>query len=195
MPKFRIRLKVQGLELEVDGEREDIPAITAAVQQQFSGLILPAESMADGHKQLADGGRWNGGEEEKTKGRGRKRGGGSRITDGAAAQAIEFRHDAAKYGNPLQSWDVTQKSIWLLFVIKSLTDTKEVSGPQLAATFKQYFKPAGKMHPPHVTRDLSRAKVQNPAPVGEDKGLWFLTDEGDRQAQELIKSVLNLTTA
>ena len=196
MPKFRIRLKVQGLELEVDGEREDIPAITSAVQQQLSGLVIPAEAMADGHKQLGDGGRGNGGEEEKSKGRGRKRGGASRAsTDGVAGQAIEFRHDAAKYGNPLQSWDVTQKSTWLLFVIKGLTDTKEVSGPQLAATFNQYFKPAGKVHPPNVTRELNKAKVQNPAWVGEDKGLWFLTDEGDRQAQQLIQSVLNPTTA
>ena len=38
---------------------------------------------------------------------------------------------------------------------------------------------------------LGKAKVLNPAPVGEDKGLWFLTDEGDRQAQALIQSVLS----
>ena len=52
MAKFRIRLKVQGFELEVDGEREDIPAITAAVQQQLTGLVTPAESIADNHKQI-----------------------------------------------------------------------------------------------------------------------------------------------
>ena len=196
MPKFHIRLKVQGLELEVDGERADIPAITSAVQQQLSGLVVPAEAMVDGHKQLGDGGRGTGEEDEKSKGRVRKRGGAYRAsTDGVVGQAIEFRHDAAKYGNPLQTWDVTQKSIWLLFVIKGLKDTKEVSGPQLAATFNQYFKPAGKVHPPNVTRELNKAKVQNPASVGEDKGLWYLTDEGDRQAQQLIQNVLNPTTA
>ena len=50
MAKFRIRLKVQALELEVDGEREDIPVITSAVQQQFAGLLQPTEAMANGHK-------------------------------------------------------------------------------------------------------------------------------------------------
>jgi hypothetical protein len=32
--------------------------------------------------------------------------------------------------------------------------------------------------------------VATPAPVGEDKGLWYLTNEGDRQAEELVKSVV-----
>lgn len=52
MAKFRIRLKIQALELEVDGEREDIPAISAAVQKQLAGLVQPAETMVNGHKQL-----------------------------------------------------------------------------------------------------------------------------------------------
>jgi hypothetical protein len=79
----------------------------------------------------------------------------------------------------------------VLAVIKSITGTKEVSGPQVSATFNHYFKQAGKVHPPNVTRDLGLAKVANPASVGEDKGMWYLTDEGDRQAAVLIQSVLN----
>lgn len=55
MAKFRMRLKIQGFELEVDGEREDIPAITSAIQQQFKGLVQPAELMIDDSKQLAGG--------------------------------------------------------------------------------------------------------------------------------------------
>ena len=88
-------------------------------------------------------------------------------------------------GNPLQSWSFIEKSIRLLAVIKGITGTKEVSGPQVAATFNHYFKQAGKVHPPNVSRDLGLAKVANPAPVGEDKGMWYLTDEGDRQAADL----------
>jgi hypothetical protein len=191
MPKFRIRLKVQGLELEVDGEREDIPAITSAVRRQITGLIVPAEIMADGHKELGDGGRASEAEDEgKSKAKARKR--APRTTgDGGAGQAIDFRHDSAKYGSPKQDWSVTEKSIWLLYVIGSITGNKEISGPQIAATFNSNFKAAGRIHPPHVSRDLGRAKVQSPAPVGEDKTLWYLTDEGERQAQELIKGVLN----
>jgi len=193
MAKFRIRLKVQGLDLEVDGERQDLPSITRAVQQQLTSLVIPGEVITDGHKQLGDGSSNGSGaaqEEENKKKRSVRRsprGGG----DGAPAVAIEFRHDPAKYGNPVQGWGVTEKCIWLLYVIKGITGTEEVSGPALAATFNQYFKPAGKIHPPHVTRDLAKLKVQNPAPIGEDKGNYYLTDEGDKQAQQLIQVALN----
>jgi hypothetical protein len=197
MAKFRMRLKIQGFELEVDGEREDIPAITSAIQSQFSGLIQPAEMMVDGQKQLADPNKTIEGDAAKPNSRpGKRRPGTAKSsTAGVATQPIELRHDPAKYGNPLQSWSVTDKSIWMLAVIKGITNTVEVAGPQVAATFNQYFKQSGKVHPPNVTRELGTAKMQNPAPVGEDKGHWYLTAEGDRQAQALIQSVLNPATA
>jgi len=139
MPKFRIRLKVQALELEIDGEREDIPALGAAVRQQFAGLIKPAELTLDA-KQLSDSASPDDVEEEsKTKPKSRRRSGLRSGTDGATTP-IEFRHDAAKYGNPLQIWGFVDKCIWLLYVVKGTTETKEVSGPQIAATFNQYFK-------------------------------------------------------
>lgn len=74
--------------------------------------------------------------------------------------------------------------------LKGIQNLNEVSGPQIAATFNDKFKQSGRVHPPNVTRDLGLLKVQNPAPVGQDKDLWYLTDEGDRQAKELIASVL-----
>ncbi len=196
MAKFRMRLKIQGFELEVDGEREDIPAITSAIQSQFAGFVQPAEMMVDRQKQLADPTKTIEGDAGRSISRsGKKRPGVTKgSTASAATQSIEFRHDAAKYGNPLQSWSVTDKSIWMLAVIKGITNTAEVAGPQVSATFNQYFKQAGKVHPPNVTRELGTAKMQNPAPVGEDKGLWYLTAEGDRQAQVLIQSVLNPAT-
>ena len=193
MAKFHIRLKLQGLELQVDGERADIPAITAAVQQQFAGLIQPAESMVDGNKQLAPAEQVIDVEAIKSKGKAtRKRNvAGKPAADGGQGQVIEFRHDPSKYGNPLQAWSVTDKCVWLLHVIEGITGSKEVSGPQLAATFNHSFKPSGKVHPPHVSRDLSKAKVQNPAYIGEDKSLWFLTEEGKKYAQQLVDGVLN----
>jgi len=185
MAKFRIRMKVQGFELEVDGEREDIPAITNAVKDQLGGLVISGEVVTDGRKQLEPGNR--GATEDDKGGRRRNRSGGR--SSEAAAAPIEFRHDPAKYGNPTQDWNAAQKCIWLLFVIEGTTGTKEVSGPQLAATFNSSFKASGKLHPPHVTRDLAKEKIKNPAPIGEDKGLYYLTDEGKRQAQQLIESV------
>lgn len=193
MAKFRMRLKIQGFELEVDGEREDIPAITSAIQSQFTGLIQPAELMVDGQKQLPNAPKVIDAEAIKPAGRsGRRRINGSRSsTAGSAAQPIELRHDAATYGNPLQSWSVTDKAIWLLYVLKGIANLSEVSAAQLVATFNDNFRQAKKIHPPHLPRDLGTAKVQNPAPVGENKGNWYLTNEGDRQAQQLIQSVVN----
>lgn len=192
MAKFRIRLKLQGLDLEVDGERQDIPAITHAVQQQLASLVIPGEVITDGHKQLGNGsdGAEATQEEESKKKRSARRERRS-AGDGAPAVAIEFRQDPATYGNPIQAWSVTDKCIWLLYVLKKLAQANEVSGPVLAVTFNQYFKTAGKLHPPNVTRDLAKLKVQNPAPIGEDKGNYYLTGEGDKQAETLIKAVLN----
>lgn len=192
MAKFRIHLKLQGLDLEVDGERQDLPAITDAVQQQLSSLVIPGEIITDGRKPLGSGG--DGAEatqEEENKRKRPARRDRRPAGDGAPAVAIEFTHDAATYGNPIQSWGVAEKCIWLLYVLKQIAQVKEVSGPLLAATFNQYFKPSGKLHPPHVTRDLAKLKVQNPTPIGEDKGNYYLTSEGDKQAEALIKAALN----
>ena len=76
-------------------------------------------------------------------------------------------------------------------MLKKSGDVKEATGPQLAATFNNYFKQAGKIHPPHVTMYLGRAKMQNPPPVGQDRDNYYLTDEGDQQAEALIKAVVN----
>lgn len=188
MAKFRIRLKVQGLELEIDGERQDIPAITATVQRQLTGLFEPAEVIIDTEKKLKSETDQPESGASAGKGRSSRRRASQKSTAEAAAP-IEFRHESTKYGNPLQSWSIIDKCIWLLYVLKNLTPFKEVEAAQLVATFNEDFKVAGRLHPPHVPRELARARGQNPAPVGEDKGRWFLTAEGDRQAQELVKSL------
>jgi hypothetical protein len=111
--------------------------------------------------------------------------------DNGGTQPIEFRHDPSKFGNPQQSWNVIDKCVWLLYVVEGITETKEVGGAQLAATYNQHFKPSGKIHPPHVGTHLGKAKVQTPAYVGEDKGIWYLTIEGKKYAQQLVSTALN----
>lgn len=193
MGKFRVRLKVQGLEVEIDGERPDLPAITGAVSQQLSGLILPAAVLtgAETPTETIIEGEVEGGKSKPKPAR--KPRSGSRSFGESSGQPIEFRHEPAKYGNPLQSWNYTQKAVWLLAVLKGILDTKEASTSQLAATFNDQFKQAGVVRPPNLARYLGEAKVQNPSPIGEHNGVWFLTQEGERMAKELIQSVLNPT--
>lgn len=114
MAKFRIRLKLQGLDLEVDGERQDLPGITHAVQRQLASLVIPGEVITNGHKQLVSGGDAAPAQEEESKRKRSPRRERRSAGDGAPAAAIEFRHDPVTYGNPTQSWSVTDKCIWLL---------------------------------------------------------------------------------
>jgi len=83
----------------------------------------------------------------------------------------------------------------MLIVIKQSAGTSEIGGSSLAATFNQQFKQAGKLRPSLVTRELGKAKVQSPALVGEDAGNWYLTDEGERYAQQLIQGDRSPTSA
>ncbi|MEH2257179.1 hypothetical protein [Nostoc sp.] len=46
--KFKIKLKVTGFELEVEGSREDVPFMAQAVGQQMSGLLIPASNIVEG---------------------------------------------------------------------------------------------------------------------------------------------------
>ncbi|MGA2909105.1 MAG: hypothetical protein ABSE36_15490 [Terracidiphilus sp.] len=191
MGKFKVHLKLQGLELDIEGDRADVPAISNALSREITGLIQPAAALTNGNEPTPppptiEGEPDNGKKRTAT----RRRTGSKGSSDGVASQAFDFRHEPEKYGSPQQTWTVLEKAIWMLAVIKGILKQNEVSGPQIAATFNEKFKQSGKLHPPNVTRDLGLAKVATPAPVGEDKGLWYLTNEGDRQAEELVKSVV-----
>jgi hypothetical protein len=131
MAKFRTRLKIQGFELEVDGEREDIPAITSALNQQLAGFIQPAEMIVDPSQRIAATPKMLQGETQPPAAKlAKKRPNGSKSSNaGTPTQAVEFRHEPATYGSPSRAWPVIDKSIWLLSVIKGITGTKEVSGP------------------------------------------------------------------
>jgi hypothetical protein len=115
LAKFRIRLKVQGLELEVDGEREDIPVIARAVQQQFAGMLEPITVAAEvprlsTRSENADGDGASGKRSPRRRNRS--------STEGETTP-IEYRHDDARFGNPLQTWTVTDKCIWMLYALKA----------------------------------------------------------------------------
>ena len=186
MGKFRIRVKLQGFELEVDGDRDDIPALTAAVQQQFAGLVSPPALDEEVEKPSLGSGQMIEGNADRNKKANKKRDRVPRNPEGAASP-IDFRHDSAKFGSPKQTWTVAQKCIWLLFAVEGTTGQTELSASQITSTWNAQFKVAGKLHPPNVPRDLNQAKIASPAPVGEHKGNWFLTEEGKRQATELLK--------
>ena len=48
MSKFRIKMKLQGLELEIEGAREDASLISRNIGQQVASLMQPAGNIVDG---------------------------------------------------------------------------------------------------------------------------------------------------
>jgi hypothetical protein len=187
MAKFKMRLKLQGLELEVEGERQDIPAITAAVTKQLASIVEPIDVIAEA-KQVGNGASARALESESTSRKNRRR--SATRSTGETATPVEFRHDSGKYGSPVQGWSVTERAVWMIYVLQEITGVKEYSAAQIVVTFNEDFKAAGKFHPPLLSRELAKAKVAAPAPVGEDKGQWYLTAEGERQAKELVTEAL-----
>jgi hypothetical protein len=48
MPKFRIKMKLQGFELEIEGSREEASRISQNLGEQMSALLRPAGVIIDG---------------------------------------------------------------------------------------------------------------------------------------------------
>lgn len=199
MSKFRMKLKLQGLELEIEGSREDASLISRSVGQQVASLLHPASGIIEGKDVL------NGlpvleispplPSAPLKKARRRKQTGTASPADGERSPAVDFRHTPEKYGNPRQHWKTAEKSLWLLYVLKEAAGIGELTGPNLAKTFNKHFRQSGPIQTGHVGRDLGRLKVnETPSPVGEDTtktpSTWFLTDQGIRRAQALVADAL-----
>jgi hypothetical protein len=203
MAKFHIRLKLQGLELEVEGSRDDIPAIRQSLNQQLAGLLGPATDMAEGKTSKPitiqsedDGSSGNGSTKRRRKNRSATARNSSQ-GESSEDSALDWRHDTARYGSPPQTWSASDKAIWLLYVAKNEANAGEMSGSRLASTFNKQFRQAGQIQTGQVNRDLGRLKTARkgePPLVSEDitktPPAWFLTDTGTKHAQKLVAQAL-----
>jgi hypothetical protein len=188
-----MKLKLQGFELEIEGNREDASVIGRSIGEQISGMLSPSLSIVEGEftsnrvqavpaVSLVDA-------TPKRRGQRRTRsvpaGGESNAT-----QAIDFRNDPSRYSTPTQQWKTAEKATWLLYVVREVAHVTELSTGQIVKTFNTHFRQAKTITHSNVSRDLGKLKVSSPALVGEDAAksppVWFLTDEGVRKAQALI---------
>ncbi len=193
MSKFRMKLKLQGFELEIEGNREDASIIGRSIGDQISGMLSPSLNILDGE---IDSGTPPQSSVPLVAVAAKKRGGVRRakaMSSGgeASSQAnIEFRNDPSKYATPTQQWSTVEKAIWLLYVIREVSQVPELSTGQIVKTFNTHFRQAKTVTHSNVSRDLGKAKVSSPSLVGEDPtkspAVWFLTDEGARKAQAII---------
>jgi hypothetical protein len=211
MSKFRIKMKLTGFELEVEGTRDEVPQIARNIGQQFVGMLQPAAGIVEGEVVTPAGrvlpaaplaspatGGENGAGGVKRKSAGRKRRGGvpSASASGAATDlVVEFTHDPAVYGTPKQEWSTANKALWLLYVVGKQAGRNELTAHQIEATFNKYFRQAKQILVQNIARDLGKLRNQpKDAPVAEDNTMepspWFLTEAGARRAAQLVAEAL-----
>ncbi|HXT14313.1 MAG TPA: hypothetical protein VN706_01700 [Gemmatimonadaceae bacterium] len=205
MAKFRVKLKLQGLELEIEGSREDAPLIAQNLGRQFAGLLQPAAQIVAGNDDVPLDAAPIAIQEPDAASTVRKRGPRKKrgappaaaASDSAEEVPLDWRHDPAKWGSPKQAWNTANKAMWLLYVASNETDQKELSSKRIANTFNKHFKQAGQILPFNVTRDLGKLKIGKDAPVSEDttqtSSPWFLTEAGTKRAQGLVSEALGRT--
>lgn len=198
MGKFEIDFSVEKLQFKIKGERDVIPIATHALQQHLVGLLKPVDAAAAaenrGERPVVDVSiePGNGGARKSVRSSGRK--GGDKVE-----QAVGFKHDTAKYGNPRQEWSIGQKVVWLLHIVQEQAGKASLTAPVIAATFNKQFREAGRLNPRNIKRDLKSIKVKTPCPIGEDTSKspseWFLIESGKKQAVQLVASATGASQA
>lgn len=202
MAKFHIKLKVQGFELDIEGTKDEVPVIRQALAQQFAGLLNPAADIIEGrvsNQSVKAGGSGEITEEIPRRKRKTRLTHSKSAAQGEAGEelAIDWRHDTTKYGSPQQSWNASEKAIWLLYVAGIEASVPELSGTRITLTFNKHFRQAGQIKTGQVNRDLGRMKTARkgePPWVSEDTTkappAWFLTEAGNKAAQKLVAQAL-----
>jgi hypothetical protein len=196
MSKFKIKMKLTGFELEIEGSKEDVPNIQQALSQQLGGLLQPAPGLLDEAPQspmrtiepepIATPAIRNG--------KARKRSAApasSRIANPDTDTTLEnWPRDVSKYVSPQQSWNTKTKALWLLYVAQKENIASEVSGVVIRNTFNLHYRQAKTVTLSNVNRDLGKVKGTL---VGEDVRVsppaWFLTEAGLAEAERLISEV------
>ncbi|PYU53071.1 MAG: hypothetical protein DMG48_02195 [Acidobacteria bacterium] len=184
MSKLTIKVELQGLKIEVEGSREDVPRLAQKVGEQIGSLVQPALLLEGESSRPVDSNGDDRALSEQGKTRRRRVGGGSgRRTP---AEEIDLSIDPAKHGSPRQTWNGVQKSIWLLHVAG-----KALSSYSIEKAFNAQFRAAGPLRRQNVARDLDKEKLKGKeAPVGAEISdgttKYFLTDAGSALAKKLI---------
>ena len=204
MTKFRVKLKLTGLELEIEGSREDVPLLTRSIADQLAGVITPAARIVEGKAMPAIIGRDPIANNSATiveatpassrtakKRRPTSSNGGGAQGAGASA-AIVWPHDADTWGNPLLTWVAVDKAIWLLYVANKVGAVSEMSVNQMVVTFEKLFRTAGKLNRGNIARDFGKLNAEPPPKVQmngtAEPNTWYLTDAGIKLAERLVRA-------
>jgi hypothetical protein len=190
--QFKFKLKITGFELEVEGSKEDVAAITSSVANQLKGLTTPqvfGDNTEIEDVEVTEVSTTSLPPAPKKK-NARKRSSSSGSAN-MKIEPIDFKNDPKKYSAPSMSWTTLQKALWLMYVINNEKNISELSIAQITNTYNTYYKQSKTIRATNVARDLGKVKLGSGAFVGENSALsphlWYLTDGGDLHVQNIIK--------
>jgi hypothetical protein len=192
MSKFKIKMKLTGFELEIEGSKDDVPNIQQALSNQLSGLLQPPAGLIEEAPRpemktieaepAATAPR-------STKPRKRSTPSAPRSTGSETEVALDnWPRDVSKYVSPTQAWSTREKALWVLYVAQEENIASEVSSIQIRDTFNLHYRQAKPINVSQINRDLGRMKGQL---VGEDvkksPPCWFLMEAGTAAVAQRIK--------
>jgi len=194
--KFKFKLKITGFELEVEGSKEDVAAITSTVSNQLKGLTSPPVISDNAVTEDIDSTEVSNGmlhtpspKKKKTR---KAKTPGSSSSPAIKVEAIDFRNDPNKYGNPSLQWSTVEKATWILYVVQNEKKISELTLTQISKTFNKHFRQSKEIRPSNISRDFGKAK-QGATPLVQENATtnpsaWYLTTQGETYVQNLIKA-------
>ena len=203
MSKIKIKFKLQGRELEIEGTKDDVPLIMDGIGQQISGLLQPAATIVGEpdldqvSKGVIPASLAPLKPEGKKRPNKKKSNNTSNTSSNGASGAIDFINKPEQYGTPRQIWKTSQKAMWILYVVSKETSFTSMTAPQISDTFNKHFRQAGEVRGSNISRDLGKLKVTRGSlpPVSEDTtqspSQWFLTEEGEKLIVNQIQEQLS----
>jgi hypothetical protein len=194
--KFKFKFKITGLELEVEGSKEDVAAITSNLGNQLKNLtqtqgLNGTDVTDDVEAEMLPGNLIQIENPKKRKARKSKASISSSIKNTTPSSiALDAKFEIAKFGTPKQDWKSSQKAMWILYVFQEESRITEMTGMQIVNTFNKHFKQAGLLNKGNLPRDFGKLKIASPPLLGEDTtkspSTWFLTEAGIKGIQNLI---------
>jgi hypothetical protein len=190
--QFKFKLKITGFELEVEGSKEDVAAITSSVTNQIRGLTSPQILDEPNEVEDAEVTEISSSTESRApKKKAIRRKSVTTSTQAKSVEAIDLKKDPIKYSSPSMKWTMQQKALWLLYVVKNESAIDELTITQIVITFNKHFQQSKTIHRANVARDLGKVTMGKSALVQENStkspATWYLTSAGDTYVQDLIK--------
>lgn len=196
MSKFKIKMKLTGFELEIEGSKDDVPNIQQALSQQLSGLLQPPAGLIEEapRPQMKTIDSEPVAVPSNRSGKARKRPTPSSApkSNGSDSDAAlsNWPRDVTKYCSPSQAWSTRQKALWVLYVAHKEGIAGEISTGQIRTTFNLHYRQAKTIDTSNINRDLGKLKGKL---VGEDvtksPPAWFLTEAGVGAVEQQISQM------